>query len=109
MHTAELPVGVVTLTCIVYGPAWILLETTKCPLITFPLFTVHAGAVTGFPETEHVGENEPPGHGPAPQVNCPLNPTVDPLAAVAGMSWIVLVGVPLITKFASATSMLGVL
>ena len=109
LHTAELPIGVVTVTVIVYGPAWTLVPTTKCPLITLPLLTVHAGELTGLPETEHVGENEPPGHAPAPQVSCPLNPTVEPLAAVAGMSCIVLTGVPLITKFASATSMLGVL
>ena len=94
----------VTVTVIVYGPGVALVLTTKWPVITLPLLTVHAGAVTGVPETEHVGWNDPPGHGPAPQASCPLIPTVEPLPPVPGRSAIVLVGVPLITKFACAES-----
>ena len=101
---AELPDEGVTVTVIVYGPGVILLATTKCPLITLPLLTVHAGDVTGVPETEQVGENEPEVQAASPQLNCPQNPTVDPLPPVPGRSCIVLVGVPLITKLASARS-----
>lgn len=104
MQTAVLPEGVETLTVIVYGPGEIELLTTKCPVITFPLLTVHADEATGVPETEHMGENEPPGHAPAPQDSCPWNPTVDPLPPMPGRSCIALVGVPLITKAASARS-----
>jgi hypothetical protein len=93
-----------TVTVIVYGPGAALLLTTKWPLITFPLLTVHADVEIGVPETEQAGENEPVLQAASPQLNCPWNPTVDPLPAMAGMSCIVLVGVPLTTKVASAES-----
>lgn|SRR5208282_1499242 len=93
-----------TLTVIVYGPGVTLLLTTKWPVITFPLLTVHACAVTGVPETEQIELNEFAAQSPPLQLNCPWNPTVDPLPPMPGRSCIALVGVPLITKVASATS-----
>jgi hypothetical protein len=83
--------------------------TTKWPLITLLVLTAHANELTGVPETEQVGENAPAPHGPIPQTSCPLIPTVDPLPPVPGRSDMALVGAPLITKLASAVSMLGVL